>query len=227
MSLGFGLFLSSILFAIVFLFNITKDRWNWKKIVKISAASTVMIAVIIAGGISIEEWNASKNRRKVNGIDVNDIVVIKNEYMDIKLSHSRADVKFVRGGPNSEEEDEKDIWTYFGSFHDESNNVDIDCKLSIKFLNNKVHAIYYTGAHTSISPISNINIGSKYDDVISKFGEPSLVSESIDHLERALFFDHYNTFFKLERNEVAVLGLYNPILGRPNIENIIFREKKD
>ena len=43
MELGTGLFLSSLCISLVWLFSLTKDRWNWKKVVLFPLA-TLLIA---------------------------------------------------------------------------------------------------------------------------------------------------------------------------------------
>ena len=49
MSLGLGIFLSSLFLGIIFLFVSTKDRWNWKKILFIWPLCFVLIVGVVGG----------------------------------------------------------------------------------------------------------------------------------------------------------------------------------
>ncbi|MGD9769700.1 MAG: hypothetical protein AB7U62_18860, partial [Pseudolabrys sp.] len=57
MDLGTGIFLSSVVLAVVILYGITKDRWSWRRIVKRTAL--VLLCLVILGtvvGVGISYW---------------------------------------------------------------------------------------------------------------------------------------------------------------------------
>jgi hypothetical protein len=51
MSVGLGIFLSSVVFALVIFYAITKNRWRWGRIVKRSALA--LVALIVLTGVVI------------------------------------------------------------------------------------------------------------------------------------------------------------------------------
>jgi hypothetical protein len=47
MDIGLALFFGFLIIATVYLYNVTKDRWNWKKIIKITILIPVILIVVI------------------------------------------------------------------------------------------------------------------------------------------------------------------------------------
>jgi multisubunit Na+/H+ antiporter MnhB subunit len=50
-SIGLGIFLSSVVFALVIFYAITKNRWRWERIVRRSALA--LVALIVLTGVVI------------------------------------------------------------------------------------------------------------------------------------------------------------------------------
>jgi hypothetical protein len=57
MSLGTGIFLSSLVLATVILYGITKDRWPWRRIVSHTARTLALFAlaaIVVMAAIAID-----------------------------------------------------------------------------------------------------------------------------------------------------------------------------
>jgi len=50
MTLGLGIFLSSLFLGVIYLFVVTKDRWNWKKILFVWPLIVILVVGVIGGG---------------------------------------------------------------------------------------------------------------------------------------------------------------------------------
>ena len=50
MNLGTGIFLSTLVMAVIVLYGITKDRWNWRRFVK--RAAFVCMGVVLLGAVA-------------------------------------------------------------------------------------------------------------------------------------------------------------------------------
>jgi len=96
MSLGMGIFLSSLVLGPIALIIGTKDRWNWKKIISWPFAGLIVIAL----GLLI--YNTIKERPKVQA-----------SFWDISLGATESDVKFLKGAPDAVSKiKDKDTWEY-------------------------------------------------------------------------------------------------------------------
>ena len=97
MSIGTGIFLSAALLAIVILFAVTKDRWNWKRIARWGLLIPIALVSVLSAGIYAHTRWEKRSTPQVT-------------FNDIKLGASPADVKFAKGEPTSM--DGPDRWVY-------------------------------------------------------------------------------------------------------------------
>lgn len=185
MSLGLGIFLSSIFLGWVALFIGTKDRWNWKKL------TLWPVGIIAALCVALWAYSLIEDRPKV-----------EHAFWDIPLNASKSDVKFIKGEASEREDD---MWRYITK--DQSGNW--STAYYVHFEEDKVWAIsfYANGFSRWETNIQGIRIGDKIDVVRRKFGEPSHVSASNNELKRLHTYNLYNVVFELEKNEVVGLGI--------------------
>lgn len=189
MSLGTAIFLSSVVLGIVILFISTKGRWKWKKIILWPVLVLVGLSILLGAGYYI--YTLVSNRPK-----------LQTSFWGISLNSTRGDIKFLKGDPLRQPGDE--YWFYIQGQ---------DSLISIKFENDKIHYICYTGTNLYGPPLKGVNIGTSYDEIVKRFGPPSYVSISEDELERALSYDKYNLTFRFKENKVCYYGIYNNTLG--------------
>lgn len=196
MTLGTGIFLSTLLIILVTLYGLTRERWNWKKIISRTFIALVSIGVFVAGSI----WGFSTYQNRA---------VVHTEFSDIKLSHTQSDLRFIKGSPHTEDEN---IWLYRDKFDNEH-------ELVVIFIENNIRAIIYVGDCSYCNEISGLGIGDSYKKVINKYGGPSAISTSEDELERLLSFEKYNVFFQFRENRVNAFGIYNKEYGDMEFKN--------
>ena len=91
MTLGTGLFLSSLVLALVILYAVTKDRWSWRRI--FNRISFVVLGLIALGlgawGVTyyLEQQPISISRQ--------------TEYAGIRLGMKQDEVRYIKGNPLS------------------------------------------------------------------------------------------------------------------------------
>jgi hypothetical protein len=89
MELGTGIFLSTVVLAVLILYAITKDRWRWRRIVVCIALILPAILVltgIIGGGLYF--WNRLPMR-----------LVPQTEYAGIRIGMTPDEVMYTKGFP--------------------------------------------------------------------------------------------------------------------------------
>lgn len=92
MELGTGIFLSAILLGLVWLYTATKDRWNWKKLTLWPMGILFGLAMVGGGGLYVNDWIENRPYKETG-------------FWGIQLGASPADVKFIKGKPNTSAED--------------------------------------------------------------------------------------------------------------------------
>ena len=132
----------------------------------------------------------------------------QSELAGVKLSHTKADVRLLKGIPNKEDEEH---WLYMSESSQEL--------LAIHFNEEKVKKVTSSVGYFQNNPtlnkivtlldfrLHNYNYDT-YDQLISRLGKPSSI-ENKDSSTRTLFYDKYNTSFTLKDNRVYFVGIYN------------------
>jgi len=204
MSLGTSIFLSSILFAIIILFIVTKDRWNWKKIILWPMLVVVAVLILLIGGYYIYQY-IYESKSKVPDIYESklDLAEIQTNFWGISLDSTKSDIKFLKGNASYKESNDRH-WVY--AIGERSG-------IHITFKNDKIYYIIYFGKRPYGPPLQGVYIGAGYDEIIGKFGSPSYVSMSEDELQRTLSYDKYNLTFGFKEAKVYLYGIYNPAFG--------------
>jgi hypothetical protein len=93
MELGTGIFLASLVMGFVFLFHTTKDRWNWKKIMKIIGVLVLLGVCALFLSTPITKWfkTAAFFQPKLTAL---------TELNGLKLGSNVKDAKFLFGNPD-------------------------------------------------------------------------------------------------------------------------------
>lgn len=185
MEIGTGIFLASVVLGLILLYGQTKEKWNWKKIV----LRTLCGSIALAGIVTLLIWIYGKYETRV---------FEQTEFLTIALGDKASDVKFKKGAPTSED---GHVWIYKKFNEDES---------VVIFKDTEVRAILYIGSCLYCYRISGLGIGTDYAEVKNKLGDPTFVSISSDQLERLASYKKWNLVFRLKKNMVEAIGIYNP-----------------
>src|ERR1700732_4366617 len=92
MTVGLGIFLSSWIVAAIILYALTRDRWNWYRIIL-----TIFVGAMLLGSLAIGIFFLSD--RLIN------ILSIQSEYAGLRLHMTMDEVKYVNGVPDAVTED--------------------------------------------------------------------------------------------------------------------------
>jgi hypothetical protein len=195
MDLGLAILLSTVIISLILLFNFTKDRWNWKKILLILGISILTIAL----ALGIWYFNITHVDYQCPGT-----ITI---FWDISLGSSKDDVKFLKGEPSKIDGGN---WEYnTGVYEYEMYRVNI--------YDNKVSSIiYFCGGYypyTADKLCGRMFIGYNLQSLKDFFGEPTDVNSHKDGIARIYSFKKYQVLFYLKENRVFGYGIYNPQLG--------------
>jgi hypothetical protein len=198
MTLGTSIVIAAVLLSVVILFAVTKDRWNWKRIIRWAVFLPLGLAVIAAVGVYV--YLRIEERPKP-----------QNEFFGIQLRAMAADVKFAKGEPSAKKEDE-DRWIYYVGSSSAGREAG---QYHVKFKNGRVRFVLYRAASPEISYpyLLGFTIGSSYQQVQEKLGSPSHTSTSSDDLARIFSYDRLNTFFSFSQSEVVAFGIFDPQTG--------------
>lgn len=194
MTLGDGIFLSSIVLSLVALFAITKDRWNWSRIAKWGLLAPAGVALFLSGVAYLYgSWN--------------DRPTPQHTFAEIALTATPADVLFVKGEPKRK--DGPDRWTYdvgSGSAAPDS------AKYLVMFKDGRIRFVLYTASSDQlVHPwLLGFTIGTSYERVVERLGQPSSTSVSEDQFDRMFSYEKYNSFFSFSRGKLVAYGIYQP-----------------
>lgn len=191
MDVGTSIFLGFTLLGVITLYIATRDRWKWRKIVVRSSAGCCLFLLIVWGGVAATA--AYQNR-----------LVPIHGYQGLQVTDSKADVRFKKGEPTAVSEP---IWAYAAD--------DKTWDTVIVFKGEVIRAIFYEGTCTYCNALNGINIGTSYEAVIEKLGQPTMTSASKDGLYRLLSFKDTHMVLRMARGQVDAVGIYNPRVGPP------------
>ena len=205
MSLGLGIFLSSLFLGIIFLFVSTKDRWKWKKILFIWPLCFVLVVGVI-GGTWFYIYNYYENKPKTS---------IYEAYLNIPLNASEAELIFLQGDEYKTKRYSEDNNNIHYLYITEDKN-----GINVRIKENKIWRIScYETTSYSCSSLNEIQIHDSANEVKEKLGEPSYVSISDDNTERVWAYEKFNIYMMLSKGQVDGIGIFEPILGIPKIND--------
>lgn len=184
MALGTGIFLSAFILSVVLLYNATKDRWRWRRIlIWVAGLLVILPSLALVSAYVIER--------------INDRPRAMESLWGIAIGSTMEDVLFLKGKPDSK----------LGGrwFYDiDADESDMDYVVNFGKTGRSVR---YVGV-TSGGPIYEVNgieFGDSYESVIGRLGKPDYVSISEDGLSRGLSFKEYKMWIGLSKGEVEVI----------------------
>ena len=209
MSTGLGIFLSSLVFALILLYLITRDRWSWWRIAQRLSVGTLIVGVIgvVAGGIYV--WDRFRPVPK------------QTEYAGLRLGMTMDETKYIKGFPSQvykelegerkglrrmialkELEKGKKIEDYnLWGYENTSYRIDLD------FDKNKLIVIRcYSGDKLErCPPVGGIRDGDSEQQVVKKLGQP--FAASIEGVTKKMWYPDVGAFFYLSQETVYILGI--------------------
>ena len=228
MNIGLAIFLSAIFLGLIWLYYITRDRWNWKKISKYGVYIILILLVITAILFLIDYlYQTNKYNSKLNR---DDITKIENwepykceEFFNIKLGQKSANVIFYRGNPTKKLN--ANLWLYtWGKKNSKNerekygNNLERDYKKSVYvfFNSDSTDGIlsFYEGSSFGLNLMNEDSWYSYFggvssDRIINKLGEPDEVISYDNYNKKLFLYKKFNVVFYLKTNEVYGYGIYN------------------
>jgi hypothetical protein len=218
MSVGLGLFLSSCLLAIVILYGITKDRWNWRRIPKRSAFVFVAVALFGAacvGAVYVWDWLPTPVTRQT-------------EYVGLRLGMPPDEVMYVKGYPPVvlAEEVNDPAWKGFFSvietkslengksvkdYRNWSYNA-VESNLNVAF-NDSMTAVTAIQCYSSdmlarCPELVGVRDGAIERDVLRRLGKPS--QSKIEGVTKSMTYDDLGIKLWLEKEQVYMLEISVP-----------------
>jgi hypothetical protein len=196
MTVGDSIFLSALILGTVGLYAATKDRWNWKKLVKYVVGVPAVLIVLAGLGL----WAYS---------EYNDRPTAQTAFGGVTIGSTLADVKLAKGNPSKVLEDGR--WLYYSG---KAENVET-AGYVVRFKDGKVRYVLYGSAtsHIGADWLQSFTRGTPYDVVLKKLGPPGHTSISEDGLERMISYPKFNTFYSFAQAQVVDFGVYDPATG--------------
>jgi hypothetical protein len=206
MSIGLGIFLSSLVFALVLLYGITRERWNWRRITRSVFVSTLILGgliIFVAGGIYVwKHFAATKLKR--------------TEYAGLRLRMTRNEIKYVKGTPShvldgvaiptgtltaDKKIEDFDEWAY-------------DDGLVLLFKQDLLAVIScQSRRHIFCPDIDGITNGDNEEKLLSVFGEPS--NASIEEFVKIMEYSNIGMILKLRERKIVEIMLYDTTVVKP------------
>lgn len=200
MELGTGIFLSSVLLGSIALFIATKDKWNWKKIALRTSITFIAIIGLSAGSIYLytahENWPHEEE-----------------SLLGVSLGMEKAEVKFLKSEPT----DVKDnVWEY--AIYEKQKHI-------VGFQKERVSYSYFVydslyGDNFEVPSLQKIKFPSTQEEIYEHFGKPTKVTWSREQLSKLFLYPKFNVFFLLTKNELRIMGIYDPAAWEPAFSDI-------
>jgi hypothetical protein len=218
MSIGLGIFLSSLCLGTIALYGITKDRWNWRRIGRNISLGLLVIAIAGAG---VYFWN-----------DLPTFILKQNEYAGLRLGMTQEEVQYIKGHPPTvlgEAEGEGE-WKGFKpniattnlekgkrveDYQEWSYDVNAD-RIDLDFGPAKTGLVViecYSSDRLKRCPaIAGITDGNTEQEVIKKFGRPD--TAYIEGVAKFLYYKNIGVHFWLAKEQVYMIGINDTRYGR-------------
>jgi len=200
MNLGLAIFLSSIFLGGIWLYYITRDGWNWKKIIK-WLGSIIVLLLIVIGGILFYQNFINKKHSYIEKENSNDLTELRKEKLkDFKrerltmlggfeLGKTQSDIKFLYGHPESIYKKGLEVWRY---------EEGLDSYI-LYFVDKKIISVttYY------YDPLFKTT-----EDIRVKWGEPVKIINFADDYKKLFFYTDYNLYFTFDMNKAIWQGIF-------------------
>jgi hypothetical protein len=213
MSLGLGIFLSSLVLAVVILYGLTKDRWGWRLMLKRTALTFLVLAAIIGG---VYFWN-----------QLPVTVTPQTEYAGIRIGMTPDEVMYIKGFPPTVFGEPRDDGDWKG-FQPAIETKDLEkgkrvqdyrdwsygppnSRIDIKFNEAKDAVIAvqcYSGDRLGSCPsIAGVTDGDSEKEVIRRLGNPD--TSRIEGVTKTMAYRNLGITLKLEKERVYLLAVHD------------------
>ena len=214
MSIGMGLFLSSLVLSIVILYSVTKDRWRWKVGVKRTFFGFLAIILLSAaawGGLYI--WKLLPTT-----------ITRQDQYAGVRLGMTPDEVMYVKGYPATvlAEEVEDPVWKGF-LINIETKNLEKGKRVTdyrywaydnITVVFNKdrkavVEVKCYSNNKLSRCPsLAGVVDGDSEKEAVRKLGNAD--AAKIDGVAKTMRYSKFGIELILTKEQVYHLGIFDP-----------------
>lgn len=203
MSIGTGIFLSSLLLGLIYLYVKTKDTWNWKKIFIgiISFAAILLVSILIAVYWDnffkkSDDFNSDREYsgliQSYQGISLGD----KISNLEFKYGRLKFEGKTQGNVPIYTIEAKPNLVIYKRESSDSVSFIGIDCS-------------------NTLDSFNGIKCGTSADELLKKHGKkvkiwcPKELAKD-ENPYRIYDMVEFGTRFYLSKNEVSHLRIYSP-----------------
>jgi hypothetical protein len=190
MEIGDGVFLGAVFIGLVFLYNGTKDRWNWKKVILWPLGVLTVIALLSFAALYAEAWWDARPKQT-------------KAFWGIALGASASDVKFAKGDPPFVSE-QGEWWWYPERDHG---------GYRVGFADGAVRFVLFQGDPFYAPHIDGVPRDGGTADLVKRFGSEYETSTSGDQLRRLYHFKKYNVAVGYEKDRIYTLGIYDATYG--------------
>lgn len=222
MDLGTGVFLSSVLLAIVLLYGFTKDRWRWRKIIGRTALFALLLIAGSAAIIAIVQYWDEIFPAQLQQ---------QTQYAGLKLGMSPQEVMYIKGYPaevleevadpawkgilkntkTKELKEGKKIADYQHWAYDE-----YKLYLKVEFNSERTKVVgircYSEDKFGRCPAVGSVRDGVSEKDALRKLGGPA--EQRIDDATKSIRFPGLGVKLWLTQEQVYMLEIYDPKLKR-------------
>jgi hypothetical protein len=203
MSIGTGIFLSSLLLGIIYLFLKTRNDWNWRKILIIFAFISVAVMAIILIAVFWNEWFKKSSDADAE-IKYSGLI---QSYQGVSLGDKFSDLEFKYGKLKSQGKTFGNVPFY---------TVDSKPNLVI-YKNESSDSVDFLGVECAGSKDSfnGIKCGMNSEELLKKHGDkvkiwcPKELAKNDDPY-RVYGIQEFGTRFVLGKNQVDHIRIYKP-----------------
>lgn len=194
MSTGLGIFLGSMFISIAILYSSTKDRWNWKKIVK--WFSSLLIITLLGVGMTFYFLI----RKEDPGLNIERITELSN----VKLNAPFEDARYSFGEPTQIDTCNSDKCDTIVSWEKEKETIDV------YLFENKIQEIrVFKTEYGEIPRVFGINEYSSEYDIERAIGKGEW--RKTNHTDwRKLSYDSLNVQWYFKNGNIKGISIYNP-----------------
>ena len=222
MSIGLGLFLAALTFAFLYLYQVTQDRWNWRRAALRSlAAIALFVSVLALGAFGIFVYGKLR-----------ELPQKQTAYADLRLGMPMGEVKYVKGYPQSVIENSENVdgqnkterwreapevystktfkndqhvedyktWSY--ELVDRGTRIDVVFDATTKTLN---QIECFSQGVANCPPLLGMQDGTSESAILEKLSKPSY--EKIDGVAKEITYENLGVFFCLSKTRVYMLGV--------------------
>lgn len=189
MTLGSGIFWSTVLILVVLGVRLISAKKKWRLVSKIVGGLILAIAAVVAG---LNRWDAYQKRPRV-----------VDELAGVRLGMTPVEVKLAKGAPDQQEDqpgDKGDLgqrWLFGTREYDE--------KLGVLFYGKSEDSLRVSIVCLRDSYRELLGIGrfSSEADLISKLGQPSGTSIAKDGLQKLVSFERWKVAYEIAKGQVS------------------------